>query len=112
MIVVFPFNSVQNVPISGGEVIPENGLFVHRKSTLITFTQQQQQKKFFFPSIEFISDVTFSFAVSIQYRLINETSEQHTYKHFCGGVLLQMFNKTAYVITASHCMTNMYVLYQ
>lgn len=51
-------------------------------------------------------DVTFSFAASIQYEEYNETSKQYTYKHFCGGVLLQVHNKTAYVITASHCMTN------
>lgn len=32
------------------------------------------------------------------------------YRHFCGGVLLQVFNRTAYVITASHCMGNVYVV--
>ncbi|XP_055323956.1 mite allergen Der f 3 isoform X2 [Sitodiplosis mosellana] len=51
-------------------------------------------------------DKTFSFAVSIQYRERNPTSGKITYKHFCGGVLLQVFNRTGYVITASHCMVN------
>ncbi|XP_031618294.1 kallikrein-4-like [Contarinia nasturtii] len=68
-------NWVQSVPISGGEVIPED-------------------------------DDTFSFAVSIQYREFNKTSGKHFYKHFCGGVLLHVFNRTAYVLSASHCMSN------
>lgn len=59
-------------------------------------------------SFETITDVTFSFAVSIQHREQNQTSGVITYKHFCGGVLLQVFNRTGYVITASHCMVNMY----
>lgn len=46
--------------------------------------------------------------MSIQHREQNQTSGVITYKHFCGGVLLQVFNRTGYVITASHCMVNMY----
>lgn len=58
---------------------------------------------------EFVSDVTFSFAVSIQHREFNETTKTYSHKHFCGGVLLHVFNRTAYVISASHCMRNVYV---
>lgn len=59
-------------------------------------------------SFKHFTDITFSFAASIQYRELNKTSGESTYKHFCGGVLLQVFNRTGYVITASHCMANMY----
>lgn len=104
LILGFLFNSIINVhsvPIVGGEAIPKHGLsFVLFFSDLKIYL-----KLYFFSGLS--PDVTFSFAASIQYREYNETSKQYTYKHFCGGVLLQVHNKTAYVITASHCMTNM-----
>lgn len=93
---------VQSVPIVGGEPVPEHGWFYCCSMDVFWFCLVEFQY-----STGFFADQTFSFAASIQYREFNETSKRYTYKHFCGGVLLQVYNRTAYVITASHCMTNM-----
>lgn len=50
-------------------------------------------------------DVTFSFAVSLQYKQFNDTTGQYWHKHFCGGVLIQVYMGMALVVTASHCIT-------
>lgn len=50
-------------------------------------------------------DVTFSFAVSLQYKQFNDTTGQYWHKHFCGGVLIQVYMGMALVVTASHCVT-------
>lgn len=59
-----------------------------------------------FNKIEFVwyySDVAFSFAVSLQRKYYDTDFHQWSYKHFCGGVLLQVYSKTAFILSASHC---------
>lgn len=120
---------VECVPISNGETVPDDGesktvwLCVHREREKNAISQsisnlflekwhekkRRGKKNQQEPYMISISDVTFSFAVSIQYREFNKSSKLYQYKHFCGGVLLQVYNRTAYVISASHCMGNVYV---
>lgn len=51
-----------------------------------------------------VNDGTFSFAVSLQLKEVNWTTGEITYKHFCGGILLQYHDCTAYVLSAAHCL--------
>lgn len=50
-----------------------------------------------------IEDEVFSFAVSMQKEQKNATTGVVSYEHFCGGVLMQVHDCIAYVLSASHC---------
>lgn len=100
---------IECVPISGGETVPGDGEYQKKKKKTKKPIDRKERESYDFIIRISISDVTFSFAVSIQYREYNETSKLNQYKHFCGGVLLQVYNRTAYVISASHCVGTVYV---
>lgn len=86
---------VRCTPIVGGERVPDNGWYSVLRECVINAKLSKM----------FDSDVTFSFAVSLQYKQFNATTGKYWHKHFCGGVLIQVYMGMALVVTASHCIT-------
>lgn len=56
------------------------------------------------------SDDTFTFSVSLQRKQFDADENRWKYSHFCGGLLLQVFNRTGIVVSASHCVKNKQVI--
>lgn len=81
-------------PIVGGEPIPPNGTHFHLSKSNICV-------------LICIAVKAFSFAASLQMKEVNDETGEISYKHFCGGALIQNHNRIGHVLTASHCVMHM-----